>query len=120
MPLQQLVLHPTVNNSLKYASTTVGRDKIYRTVQYFARFLVWYFKRQGYTKETIQRFANLKSTLGLSRKLMRLGKPMEHLQNTSKAFNETDEFAKFTTVGRQLSYAAYLSFDTFAWVIIIT
>ncbi|CAJ0916195.1 11608_t:CDS:2 [Entrophospora sp. SA101] len=70
MPLQQLVLHPTVNNSLKYASTTVGRDKIYRTVQYFARFLVWYFKRQGYTKETIQRFANLKSTL-----VMRLGKP---------------------------------------------
>jgi peroxin-11B len=68
MPLQQLVLHPTVDRSLKYASTTVGRDKAYRAVQYFARFLAWYLKRQDYNKETIQRFNNLKSTLGLSRK----------------------------------------------------
>jgi peroxin-11B len=70
MPLQQVVLHPTVDRSLKYASTTVGRDKFYRAVQFFARFLAWYFKRQGYDKETIQRFSNLKSTLGLSRKRM--------------------------------------------------
>jgi peroxin-11B len=70
MPIQQIVLHPTVDRSLKYASTTVGRDKAYRAVQYFARFLAWCLQRQNYDKETIQRLSNLKSTLGLSRKRM--------------------------------------------------
>src|SRR5690349_9608420 len=53
---------------LKYTATTVGRDKIYRAVQYFSRFLAWYLLRQGATKETVARFNNLKKTLGLSRK----------------------------------------------------
>ncbi|GBC08688.1 hypothetical protein RclHR1_08300004 [Rhizophagus clarus] len=116
MPIRQIFLHPTVDRSLKYSSTTVGRDKVYRAVQYFARFLAWYLKRQGYDKETIQRFANLKSTLGLSRKLMRLGKPMEHLQHATKALNVSDSFAKYITIGRQLGYAVYLFWDTFSWV----
>jgi len=47
---------------------------------------------------------------------MRLGKPMEHLQHAAKALNEEDEFAKFTTIGRQIGYAAYLFWDTFSWV----
>jgi len=53
---------------LKYTATTVGRDKIYRGIQYFSRFLAWYLLRQGYTKETVARFNSLKKTLGLSRK----------------------------------------------------
>ncbi|CAB4391174.1 unnamed protein product [Rhizophagus irregularis] len=117
MPIQQIVLHPTVDRSLKYASTTVGRDKVYRAVQYFARFLAWYLKRQDYNnKEIIQRLSNLKSALGLSRKLMRLGKSMEHLQHATKALNVEDEFAKYVTIGRQLGYAVYLFWDTFSWV----
>jgi peroxin-11B len=47
---------------------------------------------------------------------MRLGKPMEHLQLATKALNEEDIFAKFTTIGRQTGYAIYLFWDTFAWV----
>jgi peroxin-11B len=70
MSIQQVVLHPTVDRTLKYASTTVGREKAYRAVQYFARFLAWYFDRSGFDKETIQRLNNLKSTLALSRKRM--------------------------------------------------
>ncbi|CAG8549711.1 3173_t:CDS:2 [Funneliformis mosseae] len=116
MPIQQIVLHPTVNNTLKFASTTVGRDKVYKAVQNFSRFLAWYLKRQGYDKESIQRFSNLKSTIGLTRKIMRFGKPIEHLQHATKALNEVEEFAKFTTIGRQLGYAIYLFWDTFVWV----
>jgi peroxin-11B len=53
---------------LKFTATTVGRDKLYRTLQYFSRFLAWYIARQGVTKETVARFNNLKKTLALSRK----------------------------------------------------
>ncbi|KAG0199506.1 Peroxisomal membrane protein PMP27 [Mortierella sp. GBA30] len=92
---------------LKYTATTVGRDKIYRAVQYFSRFLAWYLLRQGYTKETVARFNSLKKTLGLSRKR----KPIEHLDNAVKATTVKDEFLRYCTIGKQLSYAGYLTLD---------
>ncbi|KAG0284360.1 Peroxisomal membrane protein PMP27 [Linnemannia gamsii] len=92
---------------LKYTATTVGRDKIYRAVQYFSRFLAWYLLRQGATKETVARFNNLKKTLGLSRKR----KPVEHIENAVKATSVKDEFIRFATIGKQLAYAGYLTLD---------
>ncbi|KAF9359025.1 Peroxisomal membrane protein PMP27 [Mortierella sp. AD094] len=96
---------------LKFTATVVGRDKIYRAVQYFSRFLAWYLFRQGATKETVARFNSLKKTLGLSRKLMRFGKPIEHFENAAKATSLKDEILRYFTIGRQLAYAGYLTFD---------
>ncbi|KAF9428565.1 Peroxisomal membrane protein PMP27 [Podila epigama] len=106
-----LALPVNVQPWLKYTATTVGRDKIYRAVQYFSRFLAWYLLRQGATKETVARFNNLKKTLGLSRKLMRFGKPIEHLEGAVKATTIKDEFLRFCGVGKQLAYAGYLTLD---------
>lgn len=50
------------------STPAVGRDKLYRAVQYYARFLAYYCLRKGYSKETVARLQALKSTLGLSRK----------------------------------------------------
>lgn len=127
----------------------VGRDKLYRAVQYYARFLAYYCLRKGYSKETVARLQALKSTLGLSRKrespslrnerpppprtfffersrpnvsltnattVMRIGKPVEHLQAAVKGLDLTDPVLKFTTIGRQLGYAGYLVNDTLVWV----
>ncbi|GJJ77985.1 peroxin-11B [Entomortierella parvispora] len=96
---------------LRFSATTVGRDKVYRAVQYFSRFLAWYLLRQGATKETVARFNNLKKTLGLSRKLMRIGKPVEHVEMAVAATAVKDEFIRFCSVGKQLSYAGYLTYD---------
>jgi len=112
---QQVILHPKVTQTLKVWSTTVGRDKTYRAIQYFSRFLAYYLYRKGYTKETVARFSNLKSALGLSRKLMRIGKPMEHLQAALKAIDVSDPIVRVTAIGRQLGYALYLVHDTLAW-----
>ncbi|KAF9546047.1 Peroxisomal membrane protein PMP27 [Mortierella hygrophila] len=92
---------------LKFTATTVGRDKIYRAVQYFSRFLAWYLLRQGSSKETVARFNNLKKTLALSRKR----KPVEHLEAAAIATGVKDEFLRFCAVGKQLAYAGYLSYD---------
>ncbi|KAM0751347.1 peroxisomal biogenesis factor 11 [Meredithblackwellia eburnea MCA 4105] len=113
--VHQLVLHPFISQSLKVGSTTVGRDKLYRTIQYTARFLAWYCLRKGYTTETVARLSALKSTLGLSRKLMRIGKPLEHGQAAIKALDVSDPVLKFTALGRQLGYAGYLYHDMLAW-----
>lgn len=39
--ISQVVLHPAISSALKVGGTTVGRDKLYRTIQYFARFLAF-------------------------------------------------------------------------------
>ncbi|RIB11408.1 peroxisomal biogenesis factor 11 [Gigaspora rosea] len=114
MPLQ-IIHHPVVDSSLKYANTTVGRDKVFKGVQFFARFLAWYLNRINYDKETIKRLSSLKSTIASSRKLMRTGKFVEHLQQASKALKEKDEIARFTTVGRRLGYTVYLFCDSLLW-----
>ncbi|SCZ99233.1 BZ3500_MvSof-1268-A1-R1_Chr7-1g09442 [Microbotryum saponariae] len=114
--VHQLVLHPAITSSIKVASTTVGRDKAYRTIQYLARFLAFYTLRKGYTNETVARLTALKSTLGLSRKLMRIGKPFEHLQAAVKSLDVQDPVLKFTALGRQLGYAGYLWNDMLVWV----
>ncbi|GJN89776.1 hypothetical protein Rhopal_002765-T1 [Rhodotorula paludigena] len=114
--VHQLVLHPAITASLRVGSTTVGRDKLYRAIQYYARFLAWYCLRKGYTNETVARLNALKSTLALSRKLMRVGKPLEHLQAAVKGLDLTDPVLKLTTVGRQLGYAGYLINDMLVWL----
>ncbi|GAA5822129.1 hypothetical protein JCM11251_004866 [Rhodosporidiobolus azoricus] len=114
--VHQLVLHPAITASLKVGSTTVGRDKLYRAVQYFARFLAFYCLRKGYSNETVARLSALKSTLALSRKLMRIGKPLEHLQAAVKGLDISDPVLKITAVGRQLGYAGYLFNDMLIWL----
>ncbi|KAF9108258.1 Peroxisomal membrane protein PMP27 [Mortierella sp. AM989] len=96
---------------LRFTATTTGRDKLYRGVQYFSRFLAWYLLRSGASKETVVRFDSLKKTLALSRKLMRIGKPIEHVETAIAATSIKDEINRFFTVGKQLSYAGYLTFD---------
>lgn len=47
---------------------------------------------------------------------MRVGKFLEHLQAALKATSIQDPFVSYTAIARQLSYAAYLTFDTLQWV----
>ncbi|KAI0094615.1 peroxisomal biogenesis factor 11 [Irpex rosettiformis] len=112
---QQVVFHPVVSESLKVWSTTVGRDKTYRAVQYFARFLAWFLLSKG-EKINAARWNALKSHLALGRKLMRLGKPLEHLQSALKATTASGPAVEqLTTIGRQLAYFGYLSNDALVW-----
>ncbi|KAJ2920301.1 hypothetical protein MD484_g14, partial [Candolleomyces efflorescens] len=111
----QIVLHPTVTRTLKYTATTVGRDKLYRAVQYFSRFYAWHLLSKG-DKEEAARWAALKSHLGTARKLLRIGKPAEHLQSALKAALATGPPAEvILAIARQLAYFVYLSLDLFVW-----
>ncbi|KAJ3475448.1 hypothetical protein NLI96_g11827 [Meripilus lineatus] len=111
----QVILHPVVSQSVKVAATTVGRDKLYRAVQYFARFLAWFLGARGY-KIQAARWNALKSHLALGRKLMRLGKPVENLQGALRAFYGSSPAAEqILTIAKQLSYFGYLSHDALVW-----
>ncbi|KAH9946817.1 peroxisomal biogenesis factor [Amylocystis lapponica] len=112
----QLVLHPTVSQSLKVLGSTLARDKLYRAIQYFSRFLAWFLLSRGYKIEAA-RWNALKSHLALGRKLFRLGKPIEHLQAALRAAQTAGETGEqITMIGRQLCYFGYLSYDAAVWV----
>lgn len=52
----------------KLTETTVGRDKIYRTLQYFCRFLAYYMAQQKYSKSAIEKTIRLSVALATARK----------------------------------------------------
>ncbi|KAG8905620.1 Peroxisomal membrane protein PMP27 [Tulasnella sp. 403] len=114
--VRNLVFHPKVNQSLRVWSTTVGRDKTYRGIQYFARFYAWYCLRRGYLDQAA-RWNALKAALALGRKMLRLFKPVEHVQHAFDAMDKSHPtvLEKCSTVGRQIGYAGYLTFDAFVW-----
>lgn len=113
MVADALIYHPSVSHYLKFTATVIGRDKLLRTIQYFARFYAWYLTRTNATTGTIAPWTTTKKQFGLIRKVLRLGKNIEHLKAAATASDTKglDAVSKYTTVGRQLGYAGYLTFD---------
>ncbi|KAJ1972966.1 Peroxisomal membrane protein PMP27 [Dimargaris verticillata] len=103
---------------MQFAATTVGRDKTYRFVQYLCRFLAYYAARNGTApKALLQALTSLKASIGLSRKLMRIGKPIDFYYGALQAFKATpDELLRVLTTGKQAFMALYMCFDTLQWV----
>lgn len=113
MVADAVIYHPAVSHYLKFVATTVGRDKLLRTLQYFARFYAWYLLRTNATKDKIQPWEAVKKQFGLVRKVLRAGKNVEHFKAAAVAAdNKTmDPVLRYTAVGRQLGYAGYLTCD---------
>ncbi|KAH9907409.1 peroxisomal biogenesis factor 11 [Xylariomycetidae sp. FL2044] len=118
MVADALVYHPTVAHYLKFVATTVGRDKLLRTLQYFSRFYAWYLFRTNGTKAEVAPFEAMKKQFGLVRKVLRVGKNVEHLKAAAVAADDTssasafaDPVLRYAAVGRQLGYAGYLTCD---------
>lgn len=117
-PASALIYHPSVSHFLRYAATTIGRDKLLRIVQYFSRFYAWYLFRTNNPQISIAPFEALKKDCGLARRLMRMGKFMEHLRLAATAADAKggDEILRICGVGRQLGYATYMLMDNATYV----
>ncbi|KAJ9094956.1 hypothetical protein QFC21_005748 [Naganishia friedmannii] len=124
-----LILHPQLTKSLKVLATTVGRDKTYRLIQYLARLIAWSVLRSGTgveAKDAAIRWNGLKAGLASGRKMLRLLKPLEHLQTAVAAANTpvkssslapvASNVAQLSQIARQLCYAGYLSTDMIVWL----
>lgn len=108
-----LIYHPGVSHYLKFVATTVGRDKLLRTIQYFARFYAWYLLRTNKPQASVAPWETLKKQFGLVRKVLRAGKNVEHLRAAATAADAKgmDPVLRYAAVGRQLGYAGYLTMD---------
>jgi peroxin-11B len=60
-----------IENLLRFLSLTQGRDKLYRLIQYFCRFLAFYLAKMNPSAELVQRIQKLSVSVGLARKRKR-------------------------------------------------
>ncbi|EXJ64117.1 hypothetical protein A1O7_00453 [Cladophialophora yegresii CBS 114405] len=118
MVADALVYHPAVTHYLRYVATTVGRDKVLRTIQYFSRFYAWYLYRTNNPTSAILPWAVIKTQLSLTRKILRVGKFVEHIRAGSEIYdaamksNNGDKVTQYLQILRQIGYTGYLFFDT--------
>jgi hypothetical protein len=94
---------------------TVGRDKLLRTIQYFSRFYAWYLYRTNKAQSAIDPYNAIKKQFGTTRKILRIGKFIEHLKAAALALDNKspiDPVLRYLAIGRQLGYAGYLTIDT--------
>ena len=64
LPLRPL----PIDSLLKLMSSTQGRDKLYRLIQYFSRFLAFYLSKMCPSMEFVKRLQKLSISVGLARK----------------------------------------------------
>jgi hypothetical protein len=91
----------------------VGRDKVLRLIQYFSRFYAWYLFRTNHPQSSTTTWETAKKQIGVTRKVMRLGKFVEHFKAAAVAADAkgTDPVLKLLAITRQLGYAGYLTLD---------
>lgn len=117
MVADALVYHPEVTHFLRYVATTVGRDKVLRTIQYFSRFYAWYLYRTNNPQKAIDPWSKLKTQFGLTRKVLRAGKFVEHIRAASEIYDASvkagngDKVSQYLQLLRQLGYGGYMLFD---------
>ena len=99
---------------IKFTATTVGRDKLYRTVQYTSKFLAFYMQQQD--KDLTERLTKLSNAVGLARKLFRVGKPIDFIQTMLKSLAIKDDVIRICAMGRSAFLAGWLSLDVLQWL----
>ncbi|KAK9473427.1 peroxisomal biogenesis factor 11 [Dipodascopsis tothii] len=114
MVCDTLIYHPSLGQLLKFFDSTVGRDKLMRMVQYWARFYAFHLARSGKGKPAVDKWRSVMAQFALARKMLRVGKPLQHLRAAAKAYDAqtVDPVVRYSAILRQLSYACYLSVDS--------
>ncbi|KAJ3124552.1 Peroxisomal membrane protein PMP27 [Nowakowskiella sp. JEL0407] len=109
-------MEATADTTSKFLNTTNGRDKLYRFVQFYSRFLSWYLQRVNAPKDAIESYARLSAAVAQTRKLLQFGKQLELLRGIQKAFTIKDEIIKSTTIAKNFCMAIWLSYDFLQWI----
>lgn len=89
-----------------------------RTIQYFSRFYAWYLYRTNNPLRIIDPWSKLQKQFSLTRKILRIGKFVEHFRAASELYdaslksNSGDNVVRYLQLLRQLGYGGYMLTDT--------
>ncbi|ODV97301.1 hypothetical protein PACTADRAFT_32773 [Pachysolen tannophilus NRRL Y-2460] len=117
MVCDTVIYHPTLVRLKKFLDATAGREKALRLLQYLCRFLSYYCYQKGFNLDTIQLFKKIQGIITTNRKALRFLKPLNHLTNASKTFDNKlmDSILRYTAVSKDIAYVFYLSLDSINW-----
>jgi hypothetical protein len=110
-----IIYHPTYTKLTKFLDSTPKREKSFRLVAYLSRFLAYYLQRQGYSKEAVQTFVDLKAHATFIRKGMRFLKPLNHLEAAGKLYDNKNIQFRWANIIRNLALSGYLVLDSVSW-----
>ncbi|KAK6970236.1 peroxisomal membrane protein 11A [Biomphalaria glabrata] len=104
-------------NLINFNSHTSARDKIFRLVQYSSKLILWQltYGSPAVKGEVITRLKKLEGTIGLSRKLLRLGNFVEMAFKTIDALNTPDVTLRVLSVISNASKVVWLFIDNMLW-----
>lgn len=118
MVADSIIYHPSLRKLIKYLDSTAGREKTLRLVQYLVRFLAFYGAQNGFSIELVKLFKSIQSQATFIRKTLRFLKPLNHLTDAAKAYDNklSDAVIRATVISKNLAYVGYLSLDSVAWL----
>ena len=103
---------------VKFWESTGNRDKTCRTIQYFAKFLAFYYASHQDKQDLVKRFESLSSNLSMSRKAFRLLKTIDFYVKLAMLWNKTgkqDPVALTLDSATNIFYGLYLACDSYTW-----
>jgi len=111
-----LSLPQPVLTTLEWFKKTDGRDKLYRFVQYFSKYVIQVLKEHGADKDIIERLNKGASAVGLTRKLLRFFRAAEYTQEFLKAFDIKDDVEKYGSLAKSFFLALWMVCDHIQWL----
>ncbi|XP_076455647.1 peroxisomal membrane protein 11B-like [Babylonia areolata] len=100
---------------VKFNSHSQARDKIYRTVQYGSRLVLWYLTRQTERGTVEEKLKKLEAALALSRKLFRMGNSLDLGHKALDALSMPDPVLRRLAVTAHTLKALWLLLDHAIW-----
>jgi hypothetical protein len=111
-----LSLPSEVLTFLKWLEATTGRDKVYRFVAYFSKWVVQVLKDNKWNPDLAERLTKGASTIGQTRKLMRFFRSLEYLQEFLKSFGVKDDLERFVSLFKAFSLGVWMAADHLQWL----
>jgi peroxin-11B len=112
----QMSLPEPVPRFLKWLKKTEGRDKLYRLVAYGSKIPIHLLKTNGGDKDLIDRLSKGAKSVGQTRKLMRMFRSLEFIQDLLKAVQVKDPISRVLTVLKSTSLAIWMLVDHYQWM----
>jgi hypothetical protein len=100
-------------------SQVAGADKIYRSVYYVSKFILWYLKKSHAREEVMKRVASLSSQMSNVRYMLRLFgllSTIEGLKKDGGACGETDHLLKYIAKIQTWSMMLYYPLEHMYWL----
>jgi peroxin-11B len=100
--------------AVKFLTSTTGRDRLNRFVQYLCKFLIGYGGTR-LSKESLGRLSALMAQATATRKVMRIGRQLEFYKAAQKAGQSPDDVLRYTGVVKNAGLGLWLVYDSLAW-----